>query len=105
LTIFPLKYLWAFRGTHFEQNFTTGSIGIGIGRAWCSRKACEIFGSLIQKKNGKKIMFLHTSCPNNNRPVFEKSNNNQLVFWSQGILEVKNQQTLKIPMSVVNKIL
>jgi hypothetical protein len=33
--------------TCFQQNFTTGSYGVGIGRAWCSRKACEIFSSLV----------------------------------------------------------
>ena len=37
--------------THTEQNFTTSSYGVGIGRTWCSQKACEIYSSLIQKKN------------------------------------------------------
>jgi hypothetical protein len=36
--------------THFQQNFTTGSYGVGIGRAWYSQKACEICISSIQKK-------------------------------------------------------
>jgi hypothetical protein len=36
--------------THFQQNFTTGSYGVGIGRAWYSQKACEICSSSIQKK-------------------------------------------------------
>jgi hypothetical protein len=43
--------------THFEQNFTTGSYGVGIGRAWCSRKACEIYSSLVQKKKLKIKLF------------------------------------------------
>jgi hypothetical protein len=56
--------------TCFQQKFAMGSYGVGIGRAWCSRKACEICSSLVQKKKLKKIIFLHTSCPNSNRPVF-----------------------------------
>jgi hypothetical protein len=36
--------------TRFQQKFTTGSYGVRIGRAWCSRKACEICSSLVQKK-------------------------------------------------------
>jgi hypothetical protein len=36
--------------TYFEQNFTTSSYGVGIERAFCSEKACEICNSLIQKK-------------------------------------------------------
>jgi hypothetical protein len=48
----------------------TPSYGVGIGRAWCSQKACEICSSLVQKKKLKKNIFLHTSCPNSNRPVF-----------------------------------
>jgi hypothetical protein len=28
--------------TCFQQKFATGSYKVGIGRAWCSRKACEI---------------------------------------------------------------
>jgi hypothetical protein len=40
--------------TNFEENFNTGSYGVGIGRAWCSHKACEICSSLAQKKNLKK---------------------------------------------------
>jgi hypothetical protein len=43
--------------THFEQNFTIGSYGVGIGRAWCSRKACEICSSFSQEKNFKKLFF------------------------------------------------
>jgi hypothetical protein len=30
-----------------QQKFATGSYGVRIGRAWCSRKACEICSSLI----------------------------------------------------------
>jgi hypothetical protein len=56
--------------TCFQQKFATGSYGVGIGRAWCSWKACEICSSLVSKKKLKKIIFLHTSCPNSNRPVF-----------------------------------
>jgi hypothetical protein len=37
--------------TRFEQNFTMGSYGIGIGRAWCSKRK----NSLVQKKKLKKI--------------------------------------------------
>jgi hypothetical protein len=36
--------------THFQQNFITCSYRVGIGRAWCSQKACEICSSLIQTK-------------------------------------------------------
>jgi hypothetical protein len=31
----------------FNQKFTTGSYRVGIGRAWCSRKACELCSSLV----------------------------------------------------------
>jgi hypothetical protein len=48
----------------FSTKFATGSYRVGIGRAWCSRKACEICSSLVQKKKLKKSIFLHTSCPN-----------------------------------------
>jgi hypothetical protein len=40
--------------TRFEQNFTTGSYGVGIRCAWCPWKACEIYSSLVQKKKLKK---------------------------------------------------
>jgi hypothetical protein len=40
--------------TYFQQKFATGSYGVGIGRAWCSRKACEICSSFVQKK---KLIF------------------------------------------------
>jgi hypothetical protein len=38
----PQKYKKNELKPHFEQNFTMGSYGVGIGRAWCSWKACEI---------------------------------------------------------------
>ena len=46
-----------------EQNFTIGSYGIGIGHAWYSWKACEICGSLVQKKKLKKIYFSSHKLP------------------------------------------
>jgi hypothetical protein len=54
------KYMKNELNTHFEQNFTTGSYGVGIGRAWCSRKACEICSSLVQKKKIEKNKFFFT---------------------------------------------
>ena len=33
--------------TCFEQKFIMGSYGVGIGRAWYSRKACKICSSLV----------------------------------------------------------
>jgi hypothetical protein len=33
--------------TYFQQKFAEGSYGVGIGHAWCSRKACEICSSLV----------------------------------------------------------
>jgi hypothetical protein len=41
------KYRKNELNTRFEQNFATGSYGVGIGRAWCSQKACEICSLLI----------------------------------------------------------
>jgi hypothetical protein len=55
--------------TRLKQSFTMGSYGVGIGRAWCSQKACEICSTFVQKKKIEKIIFLHTSCPNYNRPI------------------------------------
>jgi hypothetical protein len=49
--------------THFQQKFTTGSYGVGIGRAWCLKKACEICSSLIQKKKLKKNYFSPHKLP------------------------------------------
>jgi hypothetical protein len=42
--------------TRFQHKFVMGSYGVGIGRAWCSWKACEICSSLVKKKL-KKIYF------------------------------------------------
>jgi hypothetical protein len=67
--------------TCFQQKFATGSYGVGIGRAWCSRKACEICSSLVQKKNLKKDYFSSHKLPK------QQSTS----FWSQGILGVKQQ--------------
>jgi hypothetical protein len=33
--------------TCFQQKFATNSYRVGIGRAWCLRKACEICSSLV----------------------------------------------------------
>jgi hypothetical protein len=65
--------------TCFQQKFATCSYGVGIGRAWCSRKACEICSSLVQKK---KLIFLNFSS--HKLPKQQSTS-----FWSQGILEVK----------------
>jgi hypothetical protein len=39
-----------------------GSYGVGIGRAWYSRKACEICSSLVQKKKIEKELFFFTQA-------------------------------------------
>ena len=49
--------------TCFQQKFATGSYGVGIGCAWCSRKPCEICSSFIQKKKLKKIYFSSHKLP------------------------------------------
>jgi hypothetical protein len=41
------KYMKNELNTCFQQKFATGSYGVGIGHAWCSRKACEICSSLV----------------------------------------------------------
>jgi hypothetical protein len=64
--------------TCFEQKFATGSYGVGIGRAWYSRKACEICSSLVQKKKLKKNYFSSQKLPKQQSTI----------FWSQGILGV-----------------
>jgi hypothetical protein len=65
--------------TCFQQKFTTDSYGVGIGRAWCSRKACEICSSLVKKKKLRKNYFSSHKLPKQ-----------QLTsFWFQGILGVK----------------
>jgi hypothetical protein len=68
--------------TCFQQKFATGSYGVGIGRAWYSRKACEICSSLIQKKKLKKKIVFFTQGAQTAIDQF---------FWSQGILGVKEQ--------------
>jgi hypothetical protein len=65
--------------TCFQQKFATCSYGVGIGHAWCSRKACEICSSLAQKKKLKKNYFSSHKLPK------QQSTS----FWSQGILGVK----------------
>jgi hypothetical protein len=72
--------------TCFQQKFATGSYGVGIGCAWCSRKACEICSSLVQKKKLKKKYFSSHKLPK------QQSTN----FWSQGILGVNTQSSLMI---------
>jgi hypothetical protein len=75
------KYKQNEFNTHFEQKFATGSYGVGIGRAWCSWKACEMCSSFVQTKKMKKNK--NSSC------MLPKQ---QLTsFWSQGILGVKVQ--------------
>jgi hypothetical protein len=46
----------------FQQQFATGSYRVGIGRAWCSRKACEICSSLVQKKKIEFFLFFFTQA-------------------------------------------
>jgi hypothetical protein len=48
--------------TCFQQKFATGSYGVRIGRAWCSRKACEICSSLVQKEKMEKKLFFFTQA-------------------------------------------
>jgi hypothetical protein len=72
--------------TCFQKKFATGSYRVGIGRAWCSRKACEICSSLVQKKKFKKNYFSSHKLPK------QQSTS----FWSQGILGVKSYGILKI---------
>jgi hypothetical protein len=64
---------------YFQQKFATGSYRVGIGRAWCSRKACEICSSLVQKKELKEEKKSSHKLPK------QQSTS----FWSQGILGVK----------------
>jgi hypothetical protein len=64
--------------TCFQQKFATGSYGVGIGRAWCSRKGCEICSSLVQKKKLKKNYISSHKLPKQQSTT----------FWSQGILGV-----------------
>jgi hypothetical protein len=53
--------------------------------AWCSRKACEICSSLVQKKKLRK---------NKKNSSQELSKLQSTSFWSQGILGVKILQLL-----------
>jgi hypothetical protein len=55
------------------------SYKVGIGRAWCSWKACKICSSLVQKKKLKKIHFSSHKLPKQQ----------SISFWFQGILVVK----------------
>jgi hypothetical protein len=48
--------------TCFQQKFATGSYKVGIGRAWCSGKACEICSLLISKKKLKKKLKIFTQA-------------------------------------------
>jgi hypothetical protein len=68
--------------TCFQQKFATDSYGVGIGHGWCSRKACEICSSLVQKKKWKKNYFSSHKLPK------QQSTS----FWSQEILEVNHSQ-------------
>jgi hypothetical protein len=64
--------------TRFQQNFIMGSYEIGIGCAWCSRKACEICSLLVKKKKLKKNYVFSYKLPK------QQSTS----FWFQGILGV-----------------
>jgi hypothetical protein len=66
--------------TCFQQRFTTGSFRVGIGRAWCSWKACEICSSLVEKEKLKKNYFSSHKLPK------QQSTS----FWSQRILGVNS---------------
>jgi hypothetical protein len=68
----------------FNKKFTTGSYGVGIGRAWCSRKACEICSSIVQKKKLKK----------NKNSSHKLPKQQSTSFWSQEILGVKQGSKL-----------
>jgi hypothetical protein len=72
-----------------------GSYGVGIGRAWCSRKACEICSSLVQKKKLKKNDFSSHKLPK------QQSTS----FWSQGILGVKANRYKEVKCMSISKIL
>jgi hypothetical protein len=81
------KYMKNDLNTRFQQKFATGSYGVGIGRAWCSRKACEICSSLVQMKKLKKNYFSSHKLPK------QQTTN----FWSQGILGVKFPKLHRVP--------
>jgi hypothetical protein len=65
--------------TCLPLKFATGSYRVGIGRAWCSQKACEICSSVVKKKKLKKIYF------SSHKLAKQQSTS----FWSQGILGAK----------------
>ena len=71
--------------THFEQNFTPGSYEVGIWRAWCFWKACEICSSLVQKQKIEK-----KKNSSHKLPKLQLTS-----FGFQGILGVKTAQWLK----------
>jgi hypothetical protein len=71
----PQKYRKNELNTHFEQNFTTGSYGVGMGRAWCFQKGCEICSSLVQKKKMKKKIFFNTQAAQTSIDQFLVSRN------------------------------
>jgi hypothetical protein len=79
--------------TCFQQKFATGSYGVGIGRAWCSRKACEICSSLAQKKKLKKNYFSSHKLPK------QQSTS----FWSQGILGILGVKYIPYSLVRLNK--
>jgi hypothetical protein len=81
--------------TCFQQKFATGSYGVRIGRAWCSRKACEIYSSLVQKKKMKKNYFSSHKLPK------QQSTS----FWSQGILGVKQEKSFKTFHNILEPVL
>jgi hypothetical protein len=66
--------------TSFEQKFARGSYGVQIGRACCSRKACEICSSLVQKRELEKRKNSSQKLPK------QQSTS----FWYEGILGVTN---------------
>jgi hypothetical protein len=59
------KYMKNELNTSFQQKFGTRSYGVRIGRAWCSRKACEVCSSrkacevctCLKEKIEKKLFF------------------------------------------------
>jgi hypothetical protein len=71
--------------TCFQQKFATGSYRVGIGRAWCSRKACEICSSVVKREKWKKNYFSSHKLPK------QQSTS----VWSQEILGVKNLITFE----------
>ena len=68
----------------FEQKFTMGSYGVGIGCAWYCRKTFELFSSLVQKKKLKKKYFYPHKLP------IQQTTR----FWSQGILGVNMKKRI-----------